>query len=84
MAKSGETADAIIERMRESQAVYRLSASQLADLRAQGAPDKVIDYMQRTYLDDVRHREWARVRDAYFYPPFFAPYRSYWRHPYWW
>lgn len=47
MAKRGEAAEAIIERMRESGAVYRLSASQLADLRAQGVPDKVIDYMRR-------------------------------------
>lgn len=85
MAKDGQKAEAIIQRMQESGAVYRLSASQLADLRAQGVPDKVIDYMQQTYIEAERYREWARARDVYFYLPFFSPYRRpYWRRPYWW
>jgi hypothetical protein len=85
MATSGQSAEAIIQRMEESRAVYPFSASELARLREQGAPDKVIDYMQQTYLDAVRYQEWARMRDAYlYYPPYFGPYRSYWRYPYWW
>lgn len=85
MAKSGQSAEAIIQRMRESRAVYPLPASELARLREQGVPDKVIDIMQQTYLDAVRYEEWVRMRDAYpYYPPYIGPYRPYWRYPYWW
>lgn len=85
MAKSGQSAEAIIQRMGESRAVYQLPASELARLREQGVPDRVIDYMQQTYLDAVRYQEWARMRDAYlYYPPYLGPYRSYCWHPYSW
>lgn len=78
MAKSGQSADAIIKRMHDARAVYRLPASELAKLREQGVPDKVIDYMQQTYVDAVRYWEWARARDAYLFPPFPAsPFRPY-------
>jgi hypothetical protein len=84
LAKSGQSADAIIQRMRESHAVYRLPASELAKLRDQGVPDKVIDYMQQTYVDAVRYWERARARDAYlFHGSPFHPYFG--RYPYgWW
>jgi hypothetical protein len=81
MAQSGQSADAIIKRIEDARAVYQLSGSQLARLREQGVPDKVIDYMHQTYVDAVRYAEWVRARDAYFYPPFPPPFR---RHPYWW
>jgi hypothetical protein len=86
MAKSGQSAEAIIQRMRESRAAYLLPASELARLREQGVPDKVIDYMQQTYLDAVRYDEWMRMRDVYYpyYSPYIGPYRPYWRYPYWW
>ena len=82
MAKNGQSADAIIQRIEESRAVYRLPASELAKLREQGVPDKVIDYMQQTYIEAVRYSEWARARDAYFYPAFPAPFWRY--YPYGW
>lgn len=53
MSQSGMPAADIIAKMRASGAVYRLQASQLADLMAQGVPPEVIDYMQQTYLDAV-------------------------------
>ena len=83
MAKDGQTAEAIIQRMQQSIAVYPLPASELAKLREQGVPDKVIDHMQHTYLEAVRYQEWARVRDAW--PPYYAPYRPcyFWGHYYW-
>jgi len=86
MAKSGQSAEAIIQRMRESRAAYLLPASELARLREQGVPDKVIDYMQQTYLDAVRYDEWMCMRDVYYpyYSPYNGPYRPYWRYPYWW
>jgi hypothetical protein len=44
----------IIQKMRDSGTVYRLQASQLAQLKEQGVPDAVLDYMQQTYLDAAR------------------------------
>jgi len=56
MSREGTPATAIIERMRRSGTVYRLKASQLDELHQQGVSDSVINYMQRTYLEAVRHR----------------------------
>lgn len=50
LAQAGAPPDDIIRRMQESRAVYNLSASQLADLQAQGVPAPVIDYMQATQI----------------------------------
>ncbi|HEY6863596.1 MAG TPA: hypothetical protein VI319_06810 [Burkholderiales bacterium] len=79
LAKSGAPAQDIIRRMQESGAVYPLSASQLARLREQGVPDEVIDYMNRTYLDEVRRRE--AMRQQFFYGPMFPPYYPYYFGP---
>jgi len=73
MAKDGGTVEAIIQRMRESRAVYPLPASELARLREQGVPDAVIDYMQQTHIDAVRYQEWSRARDFYPITPYFGP-----------
>jgi hypothetical protein len=59
LAQAGAPAEDIIRRMQESRAVYNLSASQLADLRAQGVPAAVIDYMQATQLAYVQQRGFA-------------------------
>ena len=70
----------IIARMRESRAVYPLSASHLADLRTRGVSDKVIDYMQQAFIAAERYDEYLRTRDQYFfygpgfYGPFWSPY----------
>jgi hypothetical protein len=73
MSRAGEPADAIVAKMRDSGTVYRLSASQLAELRDRGVPDAVIDYMQGTYLAAVQRRQelqdwdsWTGV-DGYWY-----------------
>ncbi len=57
MSKAGVPADQILQRMKESGTVYRFSASELARLKEQGVPDAVIDYMQSTYLADVRREQ---------------------------
>lgn len=81
-------AEAIIDRMKAARAVYRLSASELAELRSRGVPDKVIDYMQQTYIAAERWEEYLRTRDQYFfygwpgYPGFYHPFGPYWGHPY--
>lgn len=81
-------AEAIIDRMKAARAVYRLSASELAELRSRGVPDKVIDYMQQTYIAAERWEEYLRTRDQYFfygwpgYSSFYYPFGPYWGHPY--
>ena len=83
LSKSGASADDIIKRIEASRAVYALPASELARMREQGVPDRVIDYLHSTYIEAVRHAEWARARDAYwFYGPPFRPW-PYWG-PYGW
>jgi len=67
MSKDRVPTDQIIRKIAESGTVYRLSASQLADLRQAGVPDEVINYMQQTYLDAVR-RDQARQDLRYWSP----------------
>lgn len=98
LSQEGKSADDIIKLMKDSRAVYELPASQLADLRQRGVPDKVIDYMQATYLEQARFEE--ALRRPYYYGPYYRPwgywgpvsprYRGrfwypspYWE-PYWW
>lgn len=74
MSKAGVPAETIIQQMRDSGTVYRLTAAQLARLHDDGVPNKVINYMQQTYLSAVRHNQaltdqnyWALGRDGYWY-----------------
>jgi hypothetical protein len=67
MSQAGIPADQIIEKMRKSKTIYRMEASKLADLRDQGVPDKVINYMQQTYLDAVRRNQY--LRDTTYWTP---------------
>jgi hypothetical protein len=53
MTKEGVTPETIVETMRESGTVYRLTAPQMAQLHDQGVADPVIDHMQQTYLNAV-------------------------------
>lgn len=75
MSKEGISTTEIIAQIRASQTVYRLKASQLADLREQGVADEVIDHMQQTYLEAVReeqrrldvHYHWLFDDDGFWY-----------------
>ena len=53
-SQAGISPPEIIRRMQNAGDVYRLSASQLADLREQGVNNAVINYMQQTYLREQR------------------------------
>ena len=53
LSREGVPPQDIIQQIRESGTVYRLNASQLADLRDEGVSDLVINYMQQTYLNAV-------------------------------
>ena len=59
MNKDGMPADTIIKKMRDSDAVYRLTAAQLAELHDMGVADPVLNYMQQTYIDAERRQQSA-------------------------
>jgi hypothetical protein len=89
LTKDGVPAGEIIRRMEESRAVYRLSASELAQLRSQGVPEEVINYMQQTYITSVRDEEWYRARQGTVWPhypgattPYSNPDPFYYSYPY--
>ncbi|MHB0989684.1 MAG: hypothetical protein ACYC3O_10215 [Burkholderiales bacterium] len=74
MSSTGVAPEQIIDRMKAADMVYRLKASQLDSLHQKGVSDKVIDYMQQTYLDAVRRDQrvedwnrWWQGPDGYFY-----------------
>jgi hypothetical protein len=64
MAKDGASAETIIQRIEALRGVYPLPASEFARLRAEGVPDQVIDYMQRTYLNATWFDGWQRGLDS--------------------
>ncbi len=73
LSKGGMPADEIIAKMRASGTVYRMTASQLADLQQQGVAGAVVDYMQQTYIDAVKRdaaygewRHWSRYHDYWY------------------
>ena len=57
MSKHGVPPGTIIEKMRGSQSVYRLTAAQLAELHDLGIADQVLDYMQQTYIEAERREQ---------------------------
>ncbi|MCL4500395.1 MAG: hypothetical protein M1438_00895 [Deltaproteobacteria bacterium] len=67
MSKSKVPPQDIINQIKTSGTVYRLDASQLADLRQAGVSDQVINYMQQTYLEAVRRNQ-ERL-DWYYWSP---------------
>lgn len=71
MNKDGVPADTIIKSMRHSDAVYRLTAAQLAELHDMGLSDQVLNYMQQTYIDAERRQQsaedWGEMRGPYSY-----------------
>jgi hypothetical protein len=57
MSKENVPAETIVNKMRDSRAVYRLNAAQLAKLHDQGVADLVLNHMQETYLNTVRREQ---------------------------
>lgn len=72
----------IIDRMRQSGTIYRLSGSQLAELKDRGVAGPVLDYMQETYLQDVRDDLVRRASYDGYGPSAWGPYwGGYWGPP---
>lgn len=57
MTGAGIPSEIIIEKIQQSQTVYRLQASQLVQLKKMGVSDQVINYMQQTYIDAARRNQ---------------------------
>ena len=57
MSKEGVPAETIVEKMRDSETVYRFTAAQLAELHDVGVADPVLDYMQQTYIEAERREQ---------------------------
>ncbi len=80
MSQSKTPPEEIIRRMRESRALYRLSGSQLADLKLRGVSEPVLDYMQKTQIDAERYEAYLTAHDRYMfygwpgYGPLWGPY----------
>lgn len=77
MSKDGVPPKEIIQVIRKSGTVYRLKASQLAQVKEEGVSDQVIDYMQQTYLHAVRRNQaledwgsWNMADDGFWYGGF--------------
>lgn len=74
MTKEGVPPDTIITKMKASNTVYRLHAHQIVQLSKEGVNEKVLDYMQQTYLNAVRQDQsladwdnYALGQDGFFY-----------------
>jgi hypothetical protein len=63
----------IINEIKNSHSAYNLKASEYAKLQKAGVSDSVVDYMQNTHLDMIRHDE--RMRNSYYWG---SPYGDYW------
>src|ERR1700752_2890540 len=57
MSNENVPAETIVNKMRDSRAVYRLNAAQLAKLHDQGVAERVLNYRQETYLNAVRREQ---------------------------
>ena len=81
MSKQGTPPADIVQRLKASGTVYTLSASSLVELHRQGVPPEVLDYMQQTYLEDVRRQENLRRWPSA--DPFCSPFMYRWPYGYW-
>lgn len=68
LSREGVPSSEIIARMRASQTVYPLKASQLARLHRQGVADEVIDYMQSTHIASARRQQ--NMQDWFYWTPY--------------
>jgi hypothetical protein len=57
MAKQGQSADQIIERLRNTRTLLRLQASDYVTLHQEGVPPKVLNYLQQVQIEDMRWRD---------------------------
>ena len=73
MSKDKVPSRDIINEIKNSHSAYRLKASEYANLQKAGVSDSVVDYMQQTHLDMIRHDE--QMQYPYYWG---SPYGGYW------
>jgi hypothetical protein len=57
MSKDGKSSKDIIQDIRHSHTVYRLKASDFANLKNEGVQDSVLNYMDKTRINSIRENE---------------------------
>ena len=57
MSKDNVAPEIIVNKMRDSESVYPLTAAQLAELHDMGVADPVLNYMQQTYIEAQRRQQ---------------------------
>lgn len=77
LAKAKTPDSEVVQRIKASGTVYRLSTVEILHLHESGVSNSVIDYMLQDYADMVRWQERQRCQvDWYFYGP-----HCYWNWP---
>ena len=72
LAKSGSSAQQIIEDLKRTDTVIPLSATEIVRLHDAGVPNEVLDYLQRVQIDEIRWRDrWSQM---YWYGPLYRGY----------
>jgi hypothetical protein len=57
MARSGASAQVIIERLESTGTVLFLGGSDIVRLHREGVPEEVLDWLQRRQIDEIRRRD---------------------------
>jgi hypothetical protein len=73
MSKDQMPSKNIINEIKKSRTAYTLKASEYAKLQQQGVADSVVNYMQRTHINLIRHNQ--QMQDSYYWSPWYG---SYW------
>jgi hypothetical protein len=53
MSQSGTPPEEVIQRIRDSKTTYALRGSDFGKLKAVGVSDRVLDYLQQSFVNDV-------------------------------
>jgi hypothetical protein len=53
LSKSGTPPDQVIQRLKTSRTTFALRGSDFTKLKALGVPDRVLDYLQQAFVDDL-------------------------------
>lgn len=56
MSRQGESADAVITKLKETDTSFDLTPSQMLELKQQGVDVKVLDYLHEQRLEGLRHK----------------------------
>jgi hypothetical protein len=72
MSKDKVPSKNIINEIKKSHTAYTLKASEYAKLQKSGVADSVVDYMQKTHLDMIRHNQ--QMQNSYYWGPGFGDY----------